>query len=50
MSRHPDDPSDISQRIIKPRQLWAIVFGGVLTLMGLGLLLLTVKLLAWITR
>jgi len=50
MSRGPDDPSDIDQRIIKPRQLWLIVFGGALTLLGLGFLLLIAKLWAWIMR
>lgn len=50
MSRGPDDPSDISQRIIKPRQLWLTVFGGVLTLLGLGFPLLIAKLWLWITH
>lgn len=50
MSRHPEDPLDISQRIIKPRQLWLFVFRGVLTLLGLGSLLLLIKFLIYVMR
>mgnify|MGYP001359603417 CR=1 FL=1 len=45
MSPQPDDPSDISQRIVKPRQLWAIVFGGVGILILVGFALLMGRLL-----
>ena len=39
MSPKPDDPSDISQRVITPEALWLIVIGGSAGLIVLGLVL-----------
>jgi len=43
-----EEPPDIDERIVTPRQLWLAVFLVVLTLYGLGVLVLINEIWKWI--